>query len=113
MDTLGRLYRIYAEANDQHFAGLLPMLPIRIETMTNGRRADTLAYCWLDDYHGLPRYIVVEERHAQTAPWPELRATLLHEMIHVWQGVRGLKVAHGPAFRDMARRLGITARAVD
>ena len=112
-DSLGRLYVVYHEANERHFAGLLPALPIRIEKAARPGKVETQAYLWCDDFTGQPRYIIMDERTALGADWPTVRATLIHEVIHVWQAVQGRKVSHDAAFRAKAKELGISERAVD
>jgi hypothetical protein len=36
---------------------------------------------------------------------------MLHEMVHQWQAETGLKVDHGPTFREKARDVGVLPRA--
>ena len=109
-ETLGRLYAAYHEYNIQHFASMLVTLPIYIRPTTG---QVTIAYTWTDDYTGAPRYIVLTEAHALGDPWLEVKETLLHEMVHVWQAQQGRKVGHDESFRLMAERLGISGRACD
>ena len=114
-DVLGRLYVEYAESNDRHFAGLLPTLPIRVETIAK-RKADvaTVCYLWTDDYVNIPRYLVFDRNFALTESWTVIRDALIHEMIHVWQVLRNERDQdHGAAFKRMAKRLGISDKAVD
>lgn len=110
-DVMGRLYAEYHTLNDRHFAALLP--PVHIIVRRIPAEHD-LMLCWTDP-NGHPRGIIVDDRYAtkMTNPWAAIRETLLHEMIHVWQAVRGEPVNHGPSFRRMARRVGISTRAVD
>ena len=109
-ETLGRLYATYHDFNLQHFAGLLVTLPLYIRPSTGKA---TIAYTWTDDYTGAPKYIVLTEAHALSDPWPDVRSTLLHEMVHCWQAQQGRQVAHDENFRLMAERLGISGRACD
>ena len=112
-DVLGRLYVEYHETNDRHFAGLLPMIPLYIESAARPGKERTVAFLWADDFTGQPRYIVLDDASVQSESWKAITDTLKHEMIHVWQAVTGRAVNHGPAFKRMAKKLDISQRAVD
>lgn len=113
-DVLGRLYVVYHETNERHFAGMLPMVPFRIQTASRPGKVQTIAYCVTDDYVGQPRCIVMDSRCQDGDwDWSEVVSTVKHEMIHVWQAVTGRPVDHGAEFKRMCKVLGINERAVD
>ena len=113
-EVIGRLHATFQEVNERHFAGLLPTLPIYLGRLGTGRaKVRELAHLWVDDDTGAPRYLKFDEEIALTSDWSDLRETLVHEMVHLWQSVQGWKVDHGPEFKRMAKRLGISERAID
>ena len=112
---IGRLMVDYMEANTRHFAGLLPTVPIDVATIRRPRGKVGMIACtqtsWADNK---PLCILFDVDFAMKEPsWPAIVHVLLHEMIHVWQAVRGERPNHGSSFRTMAKRLGISERAVD
>lgn len=113
-DVLGRLYAIAHEVNERHFGGLLPTLPIHIRPVAkrNGK-VESVAFLWVEDGTGAPRYIVIGERLALDGSWTDVRDALKHELVHVWQAQSGGPVNHGPTFRQWCQKLGISMRAVD
>ena len=115
-ETLGMLYALYHETNQLRFGLLLPTVPIYINPIKR-RKKDAegaeYAHTWQDDFTGAPRNIEIAEDHALLAPWADVRETLLHELIHVWQCATGWPMAHDSRFRAMAKRLGCSGRATD
>ena len=112
-EVQGRLHAHYHEVNERHFAGLLPTLPILIVPMTRKRRGLRSIACTYCDDMGAPRRITMDEAFALTKSWGAVRDALTHEMGHVWQAAMGLDLDHGPSFHRIAKRLGISERAVD
>ena len=72
----------------------------------------SIACTYCDDM-GAPRRITMDEAFALTKSWGAVRDALTHEMGHVWQAAMGLDLDHGPSFHQIAKRLGISERAVD
>jgi hypothetical protein len=58
-----------------------------------------------------PVDIGISLRHVNEDTWAEVRATMLHEMVHQWQVERGYPADHGPLFRRKAVEVGIEPRA--
>ena len=114
-EVLGRLYVAYHEANSRHFAGLLPSVPLDITPIQRPRGKQGMVACTQTSIaENRPLCILFDSGYVQKTPsWTEITHTLLHEMIHVWQAVRGERPNHGASFRTMCRRLGISERAVD
>lgn len=103
VERLGLLFDGY---NRRHFRASLPNVPIRL----SGRMRSRLGHLTLGA-DGRPAEITISRRHLSAHGWDEAAHTLLHEMVHLWQCVNGLVVDHGPGFREMARRIGVTASA--
>ena len=59
-----------------------------------------------------PVEIAISYRHVTRDGWHEAEQTLLHEMIHQWQAESGRPVDHGAMFRQKAREVGVTPRAM-
>lgn len=113
-DVLGRLYVVYHEANDRHFSGLLPTVPIHLRGIQSKRgRVGSVGEFVPHPFTGQPAYLILHEEFALTASWSDVRDVVLHEMVHVWQAVQGHHDKHGPSFKRMAKRLGISGRSVD
>jgi len=104
---LQRLARLFRALNARYFGGRLPELPLRI----SGRMTRRLGQLTLERKSGRPVEIAISRTHLERHAWDEIAHTLLHEMVHLWQWQAGLKVDHGPAFRRMARAVGITPAA--
>ena len=102
-----RLARLFGEHNARHFGGALPELPIRI----SGRMRTRLGQLCLDPATLKPFEITMSRRHLDRHGWDEADHTLLHEMVHLWQHVKGYPVDHGPIFRSKARAVGVTPSA--
>lgn len=107
-DLLLRLTTLQAELNLTHFGGQLATLPIRLSSRMRRR----LGELRLERKTGRAVHIGLNRRHALRDPWPEVRDTLLHELVHQWQAETGRPVDHGREFRRMAREVGIVPRAV-
>ena len=54
------------------------------------------------------RVIVLGRRHAVNGAPPAVRDTILHEIAHA---LAGAKAGHGPAWKEVARRIGATPKA--
>ncbi len=93
--------------NREYFHGGLPGIPIRLSSRMRTR----LGELTLDDRTREPVEIAVSRRHVERDLWSEVRQTLLHEMVHLWQAEAGLAVDHGPTFRRKAREVGIEPSA--
>jgi hypothetical protein len=104
---LHRLTQLHQRLNGEHFGGTLGEIPIRI----SGRMRSRLGEVSVDLRTGKPLEIAMSRRHLTGHPWPEVEHTMLHEMVHQWQAETGLKVDHGPTFRDKARAVGVLPRA--
>jgi SprT-like family protein len=104
---LHRLQQLHQRFNDAHFDGALSSLPLRI----SGRMRTRLGELSVDLRTGRPIEIAISRRHLTRYPWPEVEHTMLHEMVHQWQAESGLRVDHGPTFRDRARAVGVLPRA--
>lgn len=105
---LRRLEALQAELNRDHFGGRLTTLPIRLSSRMRRRLGEVR----LERGTGRAVHIGLSRGHATRDPWPEVRETLLHELVHQWQAETGRPVDHGPEFRRKAREVGIQPRAV-
>lgn len=113
-DTLGRLYVEYHAVNSRHFAGLLPSVPIDITAIQRSRGKVGMIGCTECSYaDNRPLCILIDRKFVAGHMWADIMHVLLHEMIHVWQAVRGERPNHGRSFREMAKRLQISERSVD
>jgi hypothetical protein len=106
-DALRKLAQAFQALNRAHFGAALPALPI----LLSGRMRSRLGHIVLDRGTERPIAIVLGRKHVLEHEWREVRETLLHEMVHLWQSVEGMKVDHGPRFRAKAREVGVTAAA--
>jgi len=106
-DSVARLETAFAELNARHFGGVLPAVPIRV----SGRLRRRLGQITFERATGRPLAIMIARRHIAAHDWRDIEETLLHEMVHLWQGVSGQKVDHGVRFRAKAREVGVTAAA--
>ncbi len=104
---LHRLQQLHQRLNDEHFGGTLGVLPLRV----SGRMRSRLGELSVDLRTGRPIEIAISRRHLTRHPWPEVEHTMLHEMVHQWQAESGLRVDHGPTFRERARQVGVLPRA--
>jgi SprT-like family protein len=99
---------LHARLNQEHFAGALSPIAIRISRRMKRR----LGEIRLDRRTGAAMEISLSRRHVRRDGYREAEQTLLHEMIHQWQAENGQPVGHGKEFRRRARELGIHPRAV-
>lgn len=106
--VLARITALVAELNTEHFEGALPPLPIRLSSRMRRR----LGELRLERKTGRAVHIGLNRRHVLHDPWPEVRDTVLHELVHQWQAETGRPVDHGAEFRRKAREVGIQPRAV-
>jgi hypothetical protein len=104
---LHRLSQAFDRFNQEHFAGKLSAVPIRL----SGRMRSRLGELSVDIRTGQPIEIAISRRHIARHPWTEVEQTLLHEMVHQWQAETGLPVDHGPLFREKARLVGVVPGA--
>jgi hypothetical protein len=104
---LHRLTQLHQRLNAEHFGGTLGEIPIRI----SGRMRSRLGEVSVDLRTGRPLEIAISRRHLTGHPWLEVEHTMLHEMVHQWQAETGLKVDHGPTFREKSRAVGVLPRA--
>jgi SprT-like family protein len=105
--TLRRLQEAHRELNLRHFGASLSSIPIRL----SGRMSTRLGELVIDSKDNQPKEIGISRRHVARHPWSEVQHTLLHEMVHQWQGETGLPVDHGPTFRSKAREVGVLPAA--
>ncbi len=105
-DSVARLAALHQQLNQRHFGGRLPAIPIRLSERMSTSLGELRA-----DRAGRPTEIIVSHRHLVRDAWSAVIDTLLHEMVHQWQGEHGLSIDHGVTFRRMARTLGIMPRS--
>ncbi len=104
---LQRLGALHRQLNEQHFGGTLGELPIRLSSRMHTRLGELA----VDLKTGRPIEIAISRRHLARHHWAEVEQTLLHEMVHQWQGESGLPVDHLRTFRDKAREVGVLPAA--
>ena len=107
-ELLSRLTALHGELNRAYFEGSLEPIPIRL----SGRMRRRLGELRMDRRTGRPLEIALSRRHLRRDGWAAFRDTLLHEMIHQWQGQSAQPVDHGRTFRQKAKSVGIEPRAV-
>lgn len=105
--VLHRLAQAHERLNVLFFGGALGGLAIRL----SGRMRTRLGELSVDLRTGRPLEIAISRRHIARHPWPEVEHTLLHEMVHQWQAESGLRVDHGPTFRQKAIEVGVLPAA--
>jgi SprT-like family protein len=104
MEELARRHDHY---NAMLFGGQLSRIAIRI----SGRMRNRLGQYSVPCASGRPAEITISRRHIRRHGWEEALHTLLHEMVHQWQGENGMAIDHGREFRRKAREVGIEATA--
>lgn len=104
---LHRLETLHRQLNEEHFGGTLGEIPIRL----SGRMRTRLGELAVDLKTGRPIEIGLSRRHISRHPWADVVQTLLHEMVHQWQGETGVPVDHGRTFRAKARQVGVVSQA--
>ncbi|HEY2825111.1 MAG TPA: SprT-like domain-containing protein [Gemmatimonadales bacterium] len=100
------LERRHRLLNDERFAGSLGRIRFRISSRMRTRLGEVT----LDPVSHRPLEIAISRRHLRDG-WEEVERTLLHEMVHQWQGEEGLVVDHGSNFRRKAREVGVEPSA--
>jgi hypothetical protein len=96
----------HARYNEQHFAGSLKTIPVRVSRRMRSRLGHYTAAT-----DGRAGEIAISWRHLRRHGWQEALDTLLHEMVHQWQDETKRPIDHGRMFRAKAREVGITASA--
>jgi hypothetical protein len=104
---LHQLEASHRRLNADHFSGALGEISIRL----SGRMRTRLGELAADLRTGRPTQITMSRRHLARHSWAEVEHTLLHEMVHQWQGETGLRIDHGPTFRKKAREVGVLPQA--
>ncbi len=102
-----RLTQLHELLNGRHFEHSLSAIPIRLSDKMRSRLGELRA-----NSEGRPVEITISRRHIRRDGWPAVADTLLHEMVHQWQGETGLPLDHGRAFKRKAREVGISPAAV-
>lgn len=105
---LRRLYDLHAHLNDRHFEGVLGPVDIRL----SGRMRRRLGEFRPPGDSGERPEIALGRRHIQRDGWSRATETLLHEMVHQWQGQTGRRLGHGAEFRQKCASVGIEGRAL-
>jgi hypothetical protein len=106
-EVVAQLRVLHAELNARHFGGRLAVPAFRLSNRMRSRLGEVV----LPDDRRRRIAIVIGRRHLERDGWGEVGKTLLHEMVHQWQAEAGLPLDHGPAFRRMARALGVEPSA--
>jgi hypothetical protein len=104
---LRRLAELHRQLNARFFAGELGRIRFRISRQMRRKLGELTV-----DRRDRPVEIAISMRHLRHDGWDEVQHTMLHEMVHQWQGERGLPVDHGATFRQKARSVGVVPRAV-
>jgi hypothetical protein len=105
---LERLQALHAELNAVHFDGTLGPVDLRLSARMRRRLGE-----FRPGFGPVARpEIAISRRHVRRDGWSRVRDTLLHEMVHQWQGESGRVPGHGPDFRRKCALLGIDGRAV-
>ncbi len=95
------LQLLFAELNNYHFNGEVPVCRIRY----NARFSNSAGRI---TYSERPLLIELSPKHFREQP-QALRETLLHEMIHAWLYDRTGDTGHGAAFRKKMRECGMAS----
>lgn len=105
---LERLRALHAELNAVHFEGTLGPVDLRLSARMRRRLGE-----FRPGFGPVARpEIAISRSHLCRDGWGGVRDTLLHEMVHQWQGESGRAPGHGPDFRRKCALLGIEGRAV-
>ena len=102
-----RLTECHARLNQEHFAGTLHAIQVRVSRRMRARLGH---YCPATKA-GDPPEIAISRRHLRRHGWEDAVHTLLHEMVHQWQDENGHAIDHGRRFRAKAREVGIAPSA--
>lgn len=101
-----RLRAEHRRLNQEHFAGALPEVTIRVSRRMRARLGH-----YAPGLGGGAPEIAVARRHLRRDGWNAALETLKHEMIHQWQHATARPIAHDRDFRRKAREIGIDGRA--
>ena len=104
---LRKLSHLHRQLNEQFFGGELQRIVLRLSRRMQRRLGEVTL-----DASDTPVEIALSHKHVTRDGCHEVEQTMLHEMIHQWQAETGLRVDHGAIFRDKAREVGITPRAM-
>jgi hypothetical protein len=104
---IDRLTHMHELLNARHFANTLGAIPIRLSDRMRSRLGELRI-----PRRDAPAEIIISRRHIKRHGWDAACDTLLHEMVHQWQWECGLPLDHGREFRQRAREVGISPRAV-
>jgi predicted SprT family Zn-dependent metalloprotease len=97
LPDVAELQLLFAHLNNMHFNGEIPAHRIAY----NARFANLAGRITYK-----PPTIELSPKHLRGKP-EELRATLLHEMIHAWLYAKGQNPGHTAAFKKKMRELGL------
>ena len=97
LPDVAELQLLFAQLNYMHFDGQIPTYRIAYNSRFSNL-AGRITY--------KPPTIELSPKHLKGKP-EELRATLLHEMIHAWLHAQGANPGHTPAFKQKMRELGL------
>lgn len=110
-----RIVEVLDGLNGEYFAGVLPSIPV----LLSGRLTRTLAYLWSHDdrctcgrarRENTPEYFVFSRSWVTGASPDDLRELCKHELIHLFQSVKGLPCDHGEEFQRTGKAIGLKRR---
>src|SRR2546423_7862476 len=101
LPLIRELSRWHVEYNEERFGGALREIPIRIS-----RRMKSRLGHYSPASEGYVPEIGLSRRPIRRDGWDEALHTLLHEMVHQWQGEQGRGGEHGGALRRGGRAAG-------
>jgi hypothetical protein len=101
-----RLRAAHAQLNAERFGGALSTIPVRVS-----RRMKSRLGHYAPALNGALAEIAISRRHIRRHAWDAVLETLVHEMVHQWQGETGRTVDHGAEFKRKAREVGAAPRA--
>lgn len=99
---LAELLNEFRRVNGAYFGGSLPEIPIRLSGRMRRRNGH---------FSSDPLEIAISRTLCARGAAGEAFSTLRHEMIHLWQWTKDVRVGHGADFRGWARLLGVHPRA--
>ena len=100
--TEEELNQLYDILNRRRFGGELPKVKVRWARKTLKSR-------YIGRYYIKYKGILLSQWYHRRYP-REVIATLLHEMVHVWQRHVGMKDIHGASFKRKAKEIGAMRR---
>jgi hypothetical protein len=107
LPLIERLRALHHEFNQRHFDGALEAIPIILSDRMKRRLGE-----FRISHDRTAVEIIISRRHIRRDGWHHASDTLLHEMIHQWQGATGRPIDHRRDFRRKARAVGIPPQAV-